>query len=220
VARWAFDNCGGDPAEFYNRYEFARARFSALKEAEEKALRGTNNSNAQALANATKQLTPEFLSNELRDTMAAIKTRPEGQQLGKSTRGMSDAEIAQAVQELERVDFKTTTAEAYHAWKHRKEVLDQFQPEGAAESFFAGGLTERYFAGGMDVIRNGKVLSVKPMDDDAGTRIIIQRRYVINGDVKVKEVIMMVDRDGKVAILSWGDPKAINPSPLLNEADE
>ncbi|QSA98409.1 hypothetical protein [Methylococcus sp. EFPC2] len=206
VAKWALEGADGDPAQFQRRYEYARARYSALKEAEEFALKGTPDYRNVAAVNAGKTLTREFLSAEIARDEAAIKLRPDGQHLTGPTRGLTAIEVARAVQELERIDFKTAAAEAYHARKHRKEVPSTIRPEG--------GVIDRYFAGGMDVIRNGKPVFAEHLDPPkVGTRIVIHRRYVIDGKELVKEAIIHVAPDGKVVLLSWGDPKAVKPTP-------
>lgn len=206
AAKWALEDANGDPMQFQRRYEYARARYSALKEAEEAALQGTPNYRNVAAANAARQLTREFLAAQLARDEAAIMSRPDGQHLTGPLEGLSAAQIAHAVQELERIDFKTAAAEAYHAWKHRKEVPESILPEGS--------VIDRYFAGGMDVIRNGKPVFAEHLDPPkVGTRIVIHQRYVIESAEVVKEAILYVAPDGKVVLLSWGDPKAVKPMP-------
>ena len=211
AAQWALANAKGSAAEFQRLYEFSRARFSALTEEQGAPLKGQPNSSTLSIENAAKMLSPEFYSHELKKTATEIEARPRGQHLDKPTAGMTPEEVAAAVQLLERVDFKTTAAEAYHAWKHRKEVPPAILPSGS--------IVERYFAGAMNVIRHGTpVQQTHLMPPQTGTRVVIHKVDLDRkGKKMVNEVILHVAPDGTVAMLTWGDLKAVKPSPLAPE---
>lgn len=205
IARWALENSGGKVGDFHSLYEFAAARFSALKAAEEQALVGTRDAAAQAKLNAIKKLTPEFLADELGKGVKLIEARTPGQHLPGPTAGMSADEVAKALQVLEHINFKSPVTEVYHAWKHRKEV-----PPGIPGS----DVIERQHTAAMATIRQGTVVLAKhAIPPDTGTRVIIHMRFGAGvGDVK--EAILHVTPDGRVSLSSWGDPKAVKPSPI------
>lgn len=202
VAQWALANCDGKAGEFHALYEYARARFSDLREQQELALKGTNGGRIQAATNAGAMLTEKFLTDMLKQDMKELATFPAHQNLAGPTTGMTHTTVAQAVQGLDQIRFGSPALEIYHAWKHRKEI-----PAG-----FNGTLLERYRAATMQTVRNGTIKFSGPaLPPDPATRIIIHMAFGQPPTQEIKEAILRVEPDGNVTISSWGDPKAIKP---------
>lgn len=202
VARWALANANGDAVEFHALYEYARARYSALRATAEQQLKGTPDYRNQAAIRAGTELTEAFLNRALQQDLLEIAQHPGGQDLHGPTTGMAPEAIARAVQALQQFRFRTPSLEAYHAWKHHKEI-----PAG-----FSGTLIGRYRAAVMETVRSGTVRFAAPaLPPDPATRIIIHKAFGQPPTEVVKEAILRVEPDGRVTISSWGDPKAIKP---------
>jgi len=207
VARWALHGAGGDVGEFHSRMEFASARFRAIREAEYVRLDQTPNYRAVSAANAGKFMTPEWLDADLAHQISLIKPRAAGQHLSGPTAGMTSRQVARAAQGLDRIDFKSPTTEAYHAWKHMDDIPADF-PNGS--------VIDRHHAAVMDTVRNGHVVVATDYPPPrTGTRVVIHRLYGENPGVW-REAILHIEPDGKVFLASWSDCKAApeNSPPL------
>jgi len=202
VAQWALESAGGNISEFPSHYEFARARFGAWRKQEAERLKGTANLHELAAVAAGKMMSAESLTAELARETASVKARPTGQHLSGTTAGRTPLEVAKAVQNLDRVNFKSPATEVYHAWKHASKVPPEIP---------YGSLVDRYYAASIDTVRTGRiVLATDYPPPQTGTRVVIHKLYGENLAFW-REAILHVGEDGTVTLASWGDCKAVNP---------
>jgi hypothetical protein len=187
---WAARGAGGDPSEFANRYEYAKAKFSEAS----KAAVAAKAKNARADAEAAT--TPDKLADGLNKDIAKVKAFGPGDQLEPIAPGADPKDTAAAVKGLKRVAFQSDTAEAYHAVKHQGELPPEFR---------TGNAVDNYQNAYNDTIKTGNV--VKAVATPTGsTQVIIQKTYAGTG--APMEAIIYVKPDGEVVLASYGAAKA------------
>jgi hypothetical protein len=192
---WAQRTAGGDPREFANRYEYARARFNKARSAARERLSGQPNSRARATEAAAAEMTPEGLDAALQRDLGTVSSRGPSEGLEPIPPDASPADVARQVQGLERVGFESPTAEAYHAVKHQSEL--------PARPGATGDPVADYAAAARDTIRTGDVVDATLLGDS--TRVIIHKNYAGTN----MEAIIYVKPDGTVTLATYGAPKAI-----------
>jgi hypothetical protein len=198
--KWALEGADGNPREFANRYEYARAKYSDARNAAADEFAGTQDAKAKAANKAAAEITPEKLTNALSDDIELIKKLPPGENLHDLPPDASPDDIAKAVQKLGRITYETDTAEAYHALKHKKE-LKGVLPEANKNQ------VHHYATAADDTIRNGAVVKAEPAEGGS-TLVIIQKEYMTPEGPKILEAIIYVKPDGKVTLASYGEAKA------------
>jgi hypothetical protein len=191
---WARRGAGGDPREFANRYEYARARFNQLRSAAITRLKGQPNSRARAAQEAAAEITPERLDVSLQGDIRTVTSRGPRQGLEPIPPDASPADVARQVQGLENVGFESPTAEAYHAIKHQAEL--------PARPGATGDPVTDYAAAARDTIRTGSVVDSARAGDSV--RVIIRKDY----SGTLMEAIIYVKPDGTVTLATYGAAKA------------
>lgn len=194
---WAQQGAGGNPREFANRYEYAKAKFTQARDAATLEMKTQGNfTKAGAAEKAAAEVTPEKLSQALQADLKTVQALGKGQNVGE-TGEASSWDIAKAVQKLERFGFETDTAEAYHAIKHSKEMPSLQEGQG--------NLVQDHALAAKDTIKTGDVVSAKQMLNGS-TQIIIHKAYP--GMKRPLEAIIYVEPNGKVTLASYGEAKA------------
>jgi hypothetical protein len=195
---WARQGAGGNPREFANRYEYARAKFSEVRTAAAERLAGQPSARAKAVEAAAAEMTPERLTTALEADIQTVRELGPGQNLEGSRPNASPKEIAEAVQSLDRVGFESETAEAYHAIKHQDELPSI--PGATGEP------VRDYAAAARDTIRTGSVVDASP--SGGSTRVVIRKTYGTPPNQSLMEAIIYVRPNGKVTLASYGTAKA------------
>ena len=190
---WALEGSGGNPREFANRYEYARAKFNQARAAALERLAGQPNARARAAQEAAQAITPERLATELGTDIKTVQDLGPQQSLEGLPPTASPDEIAAGVQGLDRVGFESETAAAYHAQKHQGEL---------PEAFASGDAVTDYMGAAQDTIQTGTVADTKAVGES--TRVIIRKTY----DGTVMEAIVYVSADGRVTLATYGAQKA------------
>jgi len=117
--KWAMDRSGGNPQEFANRYEFAKAKYS---EAADKAT-------ANKKAEADKAITADLLDKAYNTDAAKVKALGEGGTVADMPPDIREASAAdvKAIQDKVRTqgryEMGSESGEVYHASKHYMELL-------------------------------------------------------------------------------------------------
>jgi hypothetical protein len=195
--QWALDGAENNPREFANRYEYARAKFGAERDAAAIRLKGKPGAKAAAGAEAAAAITPDKLTSALDASTKSVEALGPGGRLEDLPANASPEEIAGRVQGLERLGYETPTAEAYHALKHQGEL-----PPMANRT---GDPVKDYNAAAMDTVRNGQVVHSGPAEGGS-TRVVIRKEYGVPDGI-VKEAIVYVKPDGTVSLATYGKPK-------------
>lgn len=199
--RWAVEGSDGSAREFANRYEYAKGRFGYERNAALEARPGDGNA---AKAAAEAKTTPEELTSQLGKDIASSKDLGPGQRITGVTAETPPGDVAQKVKELERIGWETETAEAYHSYKHAKEL----PAGGPGVPSRTGDVVKDYAAFAQDTVKNGRVVLAEPAG--AGkTRVVIHHEYGEGAARLTLEAIIYVEADGTVTMASLGAPKAV-----------
>jgi len=203
---WALEGANGNPREFANRYEYARAKFSEARTQAADEFAGTDNAKVKIAKAAGDKITPEKLSEALAADNATAERLGKGQNLGAGElpENPTPQDIAQAVQKLDRVSYESDTAESYHAVKHQNELPSPSKSTNPVENF------DDY---AMDTIKHGTIVDTARPQAGSSTRVIIQKTYPSSepgGEPSVMEAIIYVDPNGTVTLASFGRAKAIS----------
>jgi hypothetical protein len=202
---WAAEGANGNPREFANRYEYARAKFNEARAQAAEDLAGTPGAKAKAAQTASNEITPEKLNAALKADNETAQGLGKGQNLGSGElpENPTPQEVAQGVQKLDRVGYESDTAESYHAVKHQPEMPSPPRSPNQVENANA-------YA--MDTIKTGSVVDATRPPAGGSTRVIIQKTYpsAAGGEPQVMEAIVYVDPNGKVTLASYGRAKAIS----------
>lgn len=204
--QWALDGANGDPREFANRYEYARARYSNLKRDAEKGLKGVTppkGMNKEKMAGneaAAKSSAAEIEADLQADIAVSDKLGPGSSHIGVDPAD-TPAAIGAKVQKLDRIPYESPTAEAYHAQKHAKE-LDDLTELPASDP------VTRFAEATKLTLTKGAVTKAE-LSHTGSTMVIIQRSFPKNGGGSVTlEAIVYVKPDGRVVIATFGGAKA------------
>jgi hypothetical protein len=199
---WALEGANGDPREFANRYEYARAKFNEARSQAADEFAGTPNAKAKIAQAAGDQITPDQLTNALAADNASAQGLGKGQNLEGLPENPTPQDIANAVQKLDRVSYESDTAESYHAVKHQGELPAPSKSTDPVENF-------NMYA--TDTIKNGSVVDATTLEPGGSTRVIIQKTYTSSSDgtPQTMEAIVYVDANGKVTLASYGNAKAV-----------
>jgi hypothetical protein len=198
---WARGGSGGDPREFANRYEYARAVFDEAKAAATVRLKGTPNARANAAAAAELEITPQRLNQRVAADVEAVGGLPRAQRLQdigvEISPEASPGQVADAVQKLDRFGFESEAAEAYHAVKHGRELPPELRT-GQPVADYRAALT--------DTIRTGEVVLAQPMEGGS-TMAVIRQTYGAGDTAVTMEALVFISPDGRVTVASYGSPK-------------
>src|SRR5439155_22091499 len=109
VARkWAMETAEGNPREFANRYEYAKARFLKIRDAAMEGLEGQPKLDKGAAATkAGAQSTPDALADALKADLETVKSLGPGQDVGAAAAGMAPEDVGKAVQKLDRIGYES-----------------------------------------------------------------------------------------------------------------
>jgi hypothetical protein len=195
--KWAKDGADGNPREFANRYEYARAKFNAIRDGLAPEYKGKPNGKNLLNEAAGKELSPERLAKDLAADNAASKAQGPGENLdmSKLPEKATPDDIGKAVKGLDRFGFESETAESYHAAKHQAELPEPKLAESPVEN---------YDAYAKDTIKTGEVVKAE-QQPNGSTLVIVQKTY----GGTVLEAILYVKPDGQVTLASFGKPKAV-----------
>ncbi len=205
--QWALEGAHGDPREFANRYEYARARFVNLKHEAEKGLKGVTppkgmTKDKLAGNEAAAKITAEGVSADLAADISVVEELGPGSNRVDVHEGDTPADIAARVQRLERVPYESPSAEAYHAQKHKKDL------EGLSE-LRADDAVTRFAEATRLTLTDGAVYKAEPSTKKEATAVIIRRSFpTVDGESKLLEAILYVDPDGQVVLATFGEKKA------------
>jgi hypothetical protein len=192
---WAQQRAQGNPREFANCYEYARARYNEIRKAAEERLSGQPNARQGAHAEAATKMTHDALENMIEEDLAKVSPNPPGRLDPLPTTASPD-EVARQVQGLERVAFESPTAEVYHARKHQAEVPDELKQLQDPVLDYA--------SAAHDTIHTGTVVEAVRVQGDS-IQVVIRKDY---GDPKVTmEAIIYVTPDGTVTLATYGKQK-------------
>ena len=194
VQEWAREGAGGNPREFANRYEYARAKFNQARSSAFERLTGQPDAHARAAQEAAGAVTPERLTTELGSDIQTVQNLGPRQSLEGLPPNTSPEEVAARVQGLDHFGFESETATAYHAQKHQGEL-----PQTPSRT---GDPVIDYMAAAQDTIRTGTVADVTVSEES--TCVIIRKDY--NG--RVMEAIVYIRPDGRVTLATYGTQKA------------
>ncbi len=185
---WALDRANGNPREFANHYEFARAQFNEAR------IRRKGQANINQAASV--DVTPDELTKAYDHHASRVQGDGVGQAIDKMS---TDPEVvARTVQTLDRFAFESESSEVYHAVKHGRELPPEFE---------TGDAVEDYAAATRDTIRSGKIVKATGVDGGA-VLVIIRKEYQAANYDEVLEAIVYVEDTGKVTVASYGRAKA------------
>ncbi|HEY0195160.1 MAG TPA: hypothetical protein VGC42_28795, partial [Kofleriaceae bacterium] len=197
ATKWAKDGADGNPREFANRYEYARAKFNEIRNGLASEYKGKPDGKNLLNDAAGKELSPDKLAKDLSTDNAASKAQGPGENLdmSKLPEKPTPDDIGKAVKGLDRVGFESETAESYHTVKHQAELPEPKLAESPVEN---------YDAYAKDTIKTGEVVKAE-RQPNGSIQVIIQKTY----GGKVLEAILYIKPDGKVTLASYGKRKAI-----------
>ena len=206
--QWALAGANGDPSEFANRYEYARAKFGTIIEQQSATIQMD-----QKPANLTGPLykkslaAPGLHENSLdaslaRDFEAIQKLGPGTDRIELLSSDLPET-VAARVQQHDRFAYQTLTAEAYHVEKHAPDLDDIVGlplVDGVVKFAEATRIT----------LREGAVHTAR-VEANGSIKVVIRRTFAKNGgkDKFIElEVIAFVQPDGKVVVASFGKAKS------------
>ena len=205
--QWALTGANGDPSEFANRYEYARAKFGNAADAKEDALlpnevpKGTKKK-TYAQNSIAPELTESALQSSLERDVAAIQKLPPGQNRVERLPSDTPESITSKVQQLDRIAYQSRSAEAYHVEKHARE-LDGIVglPENDQVARFAEATRL--------TLREGLVHAVS-LESNGSFKVIFVRKFsTAKTDApKILEAVVYVQTDGTVVMATFGGAKA------------
>ncbi len=195
---WALRLSDGDPSEFANYYEYARALFDSAKRQAQRDLIGQSNKKKRAMARAATVISEEHLDATLAADFARVRLLREEGSSALDALPADPAEIGRAVQQLAELRFATDAAEVYHARKHGTER--ELPPE-----FVTGDPVRDFNAALRDTVRTGAVEVVRPTHTES-IQVVIRKTYGANPGV-VMEAIIYVRPNGNVIIATYGKAK-------------
>ncbi|HVV87212.1 MAG TPA: DUF4157 domain-containing protein [Kofleriaceae bacterium] len=204
--KWALAGANRDPSEFANRYEYARARYSELKRQAEKTIKKEdipkNSSKDKVAGNkASEEITAEKLTKALDGDMDAVNDLGEGTTKIALKDEMKPLDLAAEVQKAKRIPYQSSTAEAYHALKHAKE-LDGITALKATDSV-------PRFAEATELTLTGGSVHKAWKTETGSTCVIIRKEFDREGGDKVTlEAIVYVQEDGTLVLATFGQAKA------------
>ena len=199
---WALNSAEGDPREFANHYEYAKAKFTEVKNDARDRLRknnDTDNLNRRASQEASDSITPEKLEAGLNKDIKAVQEQGSKENLDDLSPYTTPEHIADEVQKLNYVGFETPTAAAYHARKHGDELPKSYIAENDN--------VQAYLDAAQDTISTGQISKVEPAGQGS-TLVVISKEYLIDGETdKLMQAIIYIKSDGKVTLATYGSRK-------------
>ncbi len=196
--QWALGGAKGNPREFANRYEYAKAKFNELKR---QAPEGLSRNARKKLAQEKFDI--EDLDRQLKDDLAAAGEQGPRQRidLPEDTDWQALAQNADAlggkVRKLDHLDYESPTAEAYHIAKHAHELPDQAAVKGVQ---LTGDPRKDFLAMQQHTIQTGKpVTTGELLPPDDAVKIVFTQSY---GD-KTMQAIVFVRPNGKTSIATF-----------------
>jgi len=200
--QWALAGANGNPSEFANRYEYARAKFTNAKNAKEEALLPNEKpKDMKKPVYAKNAVAPEItgpaLQASLERDVASIRKLPPGQNRVERLPTDTPESIAPKVQQLDRITYQSPTAEAYHVEKHVNELEDIVGlPEHDPVARFAEATRL--------TLREGTVHSAS-VESNGSIKVVIRKEFATTAkELTELQAVVYVQLDGKVVIATFG----------------
>jgi hypothetical protein len=203
--QWALAGANGNPSEFANRYEYARAKFGNAKEQHAPIAKAQKpkdmTADLYAKDLAARELDGQGLDASLKRDVATIQNLPPGQNRVERLPTDTPESIAPKVQQLDRIAYQSASAEAYHVEKHARELKDIVGlPEHDQVARFAEATRL--------TLREGMVHALS-LESNGSFKLVIRREFSSRKkDTVMLEAIVYVQPDGKVVIATFGASKA------------
>ena len=204
--QWALAGANGDASEFTNRYEYAKAKFDNAAKTKKAALlpnevpKGMQDK-TYTQTSVAPDLTAHALQTSLERDFASIQKLPSGNNHVERVSSDTPEAVAAKVQHLDRIDYQSPTAEAYHAEKHARELKDIVGlPEHDQIARFAEATRL--------TLRDGNVFSVG-VEANGSVKVVIRHQFASIKKPIELEVIAYVQPDGRVVIATFGASKDV-----------
>lgn len=199
--KWAMDRSGGNPQDFANRYEFAKAKYSEA----ETAAKGKPNKKAEA----DKAITADLLDKAYGTDAAKVRALGEGGTVAGMPPDIREASAAQvkAIQDKVRTqgryEMGSESGEVYHASKHYKELPPDLQK---------GDPVNNTAEVARATVKDGTIK--KTWSEDGALKYVVHHTFkskTAGAPDTVLEALMIVRADGKVVMATFGSPKLVPP---------
>lgn len=185
--KWALDGAKGNPREFANRYEYVKAKYTAF--------RNTAPEGVPPRVHARENFNLDDVKKDYKADVKASSELPEGQHIQLSENA-DVSEMATKVRDLDRIEYESSAAEAYHAVKHPE--LPSQQALGGDVKLTGDHLTD-FLAVQRQTIKSGTVEGVT-LQTSNSTKLVYTQTY----DGTSYRAIVFVKPDGTVRVASFG----------------